>query len=128
MVCTPCYVTKKMEHNMQSWTWANFIVYYLRVEEIVLGVHGIQLLSPSQNHVQWCSIGKLSLLMDVGITDLLQGIDMPLLETVRLVYPEWRMKETLYGDEERNRMQPAMKKTSAQWFVGVHREYWSSNW
>jgi hypothetical protein len=88
MVCTPCYVTKKMEHNMWSWTWADFIVYYLRVEEIVLGMHGIQLLSPSQNHVQWCSIRKLSLLMDVGITDLLQGIDVPLLETVRLVSPE----------------------------------------
>jgi hypothetical protein len=99
MVSTPCYVMKKMEHDTWIWTWVNFIVYYLRVEEIVLAVHSIQLLSPSQNRVQWCSIKMLSLLMDVGIADLLQGIDMPLLETVRLMYPEWRMKETLYSDK-----------------------------
>jgi hypothetical protein len=37
--------------------------------------------------------------MDVGIADLLQGIDMPLLEMVRLVYPEWGIKETSYSDE-----------------------------
>lgn len=51
--------------------------------------------------------------MDVGIADLLKDVDMPLLEMVRLVYPEWRMKETSYGDK-REGMQPAMKKTSGE--------------
>jgi hypothetical protein len=103
MVCTPCYITKKMEHNTRTWTWSNFIRCYPRVEEIVLGVHSIQLPLPSQNHVLWCSIRKLSLLMDVGIADLLQDVDMPLLEMVRLLYPEWRMEETSFGDEREER-------------------------
>jgi hypothetical protein len=118
MVSTPCYVMKKMEHDTWIWTRVNFIVHYPRVEEIVLAVHGIQLPSPLQNRVQWCSIKKLSLMMDVGIADLLQGVDMPLLETVRLVYPEWRMKETLYSDErdERNATSDEEdERTSVRW-------------
>jgi len=53
--------------------------------------------------VQCGSIRKLALLMDVGITELLKDVDMPLLEMVRLVYPEWRMKETSYGNEREER-------------------------
>jgi hypothetical protein len=52
MVSTPCYVMKKMECDMQIWTQVNFVVYYPRVEEIVLAMHGIQLPSPSQNRIQ----------------------------------------------------------------------------
>jgi hypothetical protein len=99
-VCTPCYKMKMMMVDSRRWTQNNFIVKFPLLEQVTLGMHGIHNATTPPDNIQWSKVKRLALAMDIGIADLVAHISMLELEKIMLVYPEWRMKETSWGDSE----------------------------
>lgn len=101
-VCTPCYKMKTMTVDSRRWTRNNFIVKFPLLEQVTR-MHGIHNATMPPDNIQWSKVKRLALAMDIGIADLVAHISMPELEKIMLVCPEWRMKETSWGDSKDER-------------------------
>lgn len=102
IVCTPCYKMKTMTVDSRRWTRNNFIVKFPLLEQVTR-MHGIHNATMPPDNIQWSKVKRLALAMDIGIADLVAHISMPELEKIMLVCPEWRMKETSWGDSKDER-------------------------
>ncbi|KAF8226558.1 hypothetical protein L208DRAFT_1406882 [Tricholoma matsutake] len=85
IVCMPCYKMKTMTVNSRRWTRNNFIIKFPLLEQVTR-IHGIHNATMPPDNIQWSKVKRLALAMDIGIAD-----------------PEWRMKETSWGDSKDER-------------------------
>lgn len=99
LVSTPCYSLTTLgsptmtQASGTCWTHQNFLTAYPEVEKAVITVHGLQALPSELPRVRWPKIKKLFLVFETDVADFISHIDMPAMEHVTLVYPDWRLIE-----------------------------------
>ena len=108
-VFTPCYVKNLMGGEEGTRTRRNFLVNYQNLEHIMISAHGIEKSAPLMQ-VEWESVKRVTLAMDVGIADLVGHVKMPILEEITLIYPQWRVDQYKGQGETWDKVRETMKK------------------
>jgi hypothetical protein len=59
------------------------------LEEAVIAVHDVGTIETPTRQVKWPLVRKVTLVLQAGIADFLTQIDLPSLEEVQIVFPQW---------------------------------------
>jgi hypothetical protein len=81
-----CYVKNVMGRREGTRTRRNFLINYQNLKHIMIAAHSIKK-SAFLVEVEWKSVKRVMLTIDVGIADLVGHVKMPILEEILLIYP-----------------------------------------
>ena len=59
------------------------------LEEAVIAAHGMEPVHNLSQKIQWNRVRKLTIVLGIGIADLVARIELPSLEVVQIVFPAW---------------------------------------
>lgn len=74
------------------WTFQNILVHFPRLEEALIGVHGIEPISDNLPTIEWPMLRKLTLMLEPGIVKFVSHIAFLAIECACIIFPVWQIE------------------------------------